>query len=214
MPQTNRRSLLTFLFAVMPCRLVAQAVQKTMDTADLRVLAGEDRFGKIRPIPTGTSVFKVATADTGGALFAMEHTNVKKGGPPRHLHHEQDEWFYVLEGEYLIEVGGKQYRLKAGDSVLGPREIPHAWAFVGTTPGRLLISYAPAGKIWKPSSWSATSVEASHTPQTPKPTALQAWSSPDLRWRSRHSERQPIKGNEPRKLKTGGMYLIQFPIQK
>lgn len=147
MPHTNRRSLLTFLFAAIPCRLIAQAVQKTMDAVDLRVLAGEDRFGKIRPIPTGTSVFKVATADTGGALFAMEHSNIKKGGPPRHLHHEQDEWFYVLEGEYLIEVGGKGYRLKAGDSVLGPREIPHAWAFVGTTPGRLLISYAPAGKM-------------------------------------------------------------------
>ena len=147
MAKTTRRSLFVLIAASLPWKLLAQVVEKTMDAVGIRVLAGEDRFGKVRPIPTGTSVFKVATADTGGALFAMEHSNRSKGGPPRHLHHEQDEWFYVLEGEYLVEVGGKQYRLRAGDSVLGPREIPHAWAFVGDTPGRLLISYAPAGKM-------------------------------------------------------------------
>jgi hypothetical protein len=37
--------------------------------------------------------------------------------------------------------------LKSGDSILGPREVPHAWAFVGDTPGRLLIAFAPANKM-------------------------------------------------------------------
>jgi hypothetical protein len=37
--------------------------------------------------------------------------------------------------------------LKSGDSILGPREVPHAWAFVGDTPGKLLIAFAPANKM-------------------------------------------------------------------
>ena len=35
----------------------------------------------------------------------MEQTSSKKGGPPRHLHHNEDEWFYVIEGEYITEIG-------------------------------------------------------------------------------------------------------------
>jgi hypothetical protein len=52
-----------------------------------------------------------------------------------------------MEGEYVVEIGSERFHLKPGDSVLGPREIPHAWAFAGGSPGRLLISFAPAGKM-------------------------------------------------------------------
>jgi uncharacterized cupin superfamily protein len=44
----------------------------------------------------------VLTRDSSGDLFIFEHTNHKKGGPPRHLHHNEDEWFYVIAGEYLV----------------------------------------------------------------------------------------------------------------
>ena len=77
----------------------------------------------------------------------MEQSNRKRGGPPRHLHHNEDELFYALEGEYIVEVGAERFFLKAGDCVLGPRGIPHVWAFVGDSAGRLLISFAPAGKM-------------------------------------------------------------------
>ena len=40
----------------------------------------------------------------------------------------------------LVEVGSRRHRLKSGDSILGPRETPHAWAFVGNTPGRLILA--------------------------------------------------------------------------
>lgn len=52
-----------------------------------------------------------------------------------------------MEGDYIVEIGLERFHLKSGDCVLGPREIPHAWAFVGESPGRLLISFAPAGKM-------------------------------------------------------------------
>jgi quercetin dioxygenase-like cupin family protein len=77
----------------------------------------------------------------------LEQSNHKKGGPGRHLHHKEDELVYALEGEYIVEVGAERSSLKAGDCVLGPRRIPHAWAFVADLAGRLLRSFAPAGKM-------------------------------------------------------------------
>ena len=64
---------------------------------------------------------KVSTLDTLGGLAVVEITYFYKGGPPRHLHHEQDEWFYVVEGEYVIEVGEERYELGPGDSVLAAK---------------------------------------------------------------------------------------------
>jgi quercetin dioxygenase-like cupin family protein len=91
--------------------------------------------------------FKVETADTRGGLFVLEQMSVRKGGPPRHIHPEQDEWFYAVVGEYVVEVGQNRYRLSAGDSLLAPRGVPHVWAFVGDTLGRLLVGFTPAGKM-------------------------------------------------------------------
>ncbi len=63
------------------------------------------------------------------------------------MHHNQDEWWYVIKGEYIVEVGSERFRLQPGDSILGPREVPHVWAFVGDTPGKLLIAFAPANRM-------------------------------------------------------------------
>jgi len=77
----------------------------------------------------------------------MEHASRKKGSPPRHVHHNENEYFYVLQGEYVAEIGSERFHLKPGDSVQGPRDVPHAWAFVGDSPGKLLIAFAPASKM-------------------------------------------------------------------
>jgi len=91
--------------------------------------------------------FKVTARETDGRLFLMEQTSHAPGGPPRHLHLEQEEWFYAVEGEFLVEVGRRSHRLAAGDSLLAPRGVPHAWTFVGGGVGRLLIGFSPAGSI-------------------------------------------------------------------
>jgi quercetin dioxygenase-like cupin family protein len=90
---------------------------------------------------------KVSTLDTGGDLCVTEIASLQKGGPARHLHRWQDEWFYVLEGEYVIEVGEERYEGVPGDSVLAPREVAHAWAHVGEGTGRLIAALQPAGEI-------------------------------------------------------------------
>jgi mannose-6-phosphate isomerase-like protein (cupin superfamily) len=79
----------------------------------------------------------------------MENRNMVRGGPPRHIHYEQEEWFYFVEGsdEVLMEVGETKLRLKPGDSVLAPRNIPHVWAYLGHQPGRMLFAFTPAARI-------------------------------------------------------------------
>ncbi|MCA9951207.1 MAG: cupin domain-containing protein [Anaerolineales bacterium] len=115
-------------------------------TPILRVAAGEDCFGKQRELGISTIAFKVVSQDNNG-LFIIENTFRAKGGPARHLHYDQDEWFYAVEGEFIIEVGEEQFRLKSGDSLLAPRQIPHVWAYIGDTIGRMLITFMPAGKM-------------------------------------------------------------------
>jgi mannose-6-phosphate isomerase-like protein (cupin superfamily) len=112
----------------------------------LRVAAGEDRFGEHRGLGISAIDFKVSTQDSSD-FFVLENTFHEKGGPARHLHYDQDEWFYAVEGEFIVEVGEQRFRLKPGDSLLAPRKVPHVWAYVGNTRGRMLIVFTPAGKM-------------------------------------------------------------------
>lgn len=113
-----------------------------------RVPAGEDRFQKRRKVFGTMSIDrKVSGSETDGNLFILENTNDSKGGPPRHLHHGQEEWFYVVEGEYAVEIGDERHRLGPGDSILAPRKTPHVWAHVGEGTGRLIVAFRPAGDV-------------------------------------------------------------------
>ena len=112
-----------------------------------KVASGEDLFGAPRGLGISELSFKVMPKDENG-LFVVENVFHAKGGPARHLHYEQDEWFYALEGEFLLEVGEEQVTLKPGESLLAPRKISHVWAFTGNSPrGRMLITFMPAGKM-------------------------------------------------------------------
>jgi mannose-6-phosphate isomerase-like protein (cupin superfamily) len=113
------------------------------------VPAGGSRFRRQHEMRfTRTLIdFKVSTRDTDGGLSIVEVTSLQKGGPARHLHHEQDEWFYIVEGEHVIEVGEERYEVGPGDSLLAPRKVAHAWAHVGEGTGRLFGALQPAGEI-------------------------------------------------------------------
>jgi mannose-6-phosphate isomerase-like protein (cupin superfamily) len=90
---------------------------------------------------------KISSHDTAGGLFVFEHADMGKGGPPRHFHFQQDEWFYARKGEFAFEVGDDRFTLRPGDSLFAPRMIPHAWAHVGDEPGTLLLAVQPAGSL-------------------------------------------------------------------
>lgn len=112
----------------------------------LHVPTGEDRFGEHRGLGISTIDFKLTPQDSGG-LLVLENSFHARGGPARHLHYEQDEWFYILEGDFVMEVGAERFTLRPGDSLLAPRRVPHVWAYVGDASGRILITFLPAGQM-------------------------------------------------------------------
>jgi mannose-6-phosphate isomerase-like protein (cupin superfamily) len=142
-----RRTFLQGAAALLPLMALGNEEKHSL-ARPIRVEHGTDQLGEQR-ILAGANIitYKVAGKDTGGALFIFEQTSMRRGGPPRHLHHNQDEWFYILQGEYVAEVGKEPMRLGPGDSLFAPRRIPHVWAYVGTGPGKLLIGFQPAGKM-------------------------------------------------------------------
>ena len=117
----------------------------TTPIGPFRVAYNGDRHAAHRNVGIGTFTFKVTTADSNGAFLVVEIAHHAKGGPPRHLHHHQDEWFHVIEGEYIVEIGEERYRLGPGDSAFGPRGVPHRWINVSEGPGRITFVFAPAG---------------------------------------------------------------------
>jgi mannose-6-phosphate isomerase-like protein (cupin superfamily) len=121
-----------------------------MDTTKrvIRVQRLQDRFNEQIPIGAKSSIArKVSGKDTAGSWSMFEAHWSLKGGPPLHVHQVEDEWFYVIEGEYVVQVGDERFSLTPGDSLLAPRQVPHTYAHLGDGQGRLLIAYEPAGDM-------------------------------------------------------------------
>lgn len=142
--------ILSFTGAVIasPFSGVATGFAKLQQQPGFKTDAGADRFQKPIQLFDGDTFYtKVSGKDTNGDLYVYESARVKKGGPNLHLHYHQDEWWYILEGEFLIKVGEKIYHVKSGDSVFGPRGVPHAFSKIGEGVGRMLTTFQPAGKM-------------------------------------------------------------------
>ncbi|HEY8596703.1 MAG TPA: cupin domain-containing protein [Devosiaceae bacterium] len=110
------------------------------------VLAGSDRFASPVNFLNGRFDCKVSSKDTGGALCVFDTYRFKQGGPPVHLHLDQDEWFLVLDGEFRFQVGEQMHHLRAGDSIFGPRGVPHAFRNL-TDSAQLMVTFLPAGTM-------------------------------------------------------------------
>lgn len=126
--------------------------RKKMTTEEMfvgfSVAAGKDRFTEQIKLggPGGEpNDCKVSGRDTDGAMCVFEFTGAS-GGPP-HLHHDQDEWIYVVDGEFEVHVGNKPFHLSAGESVFMPRKVKHMWGCVSGKPGKIINVYQPAGKM-------------------------------------------------------------------
>jgi quercetin dioxygenase-like cupin family protein len=127
---------------------MSQVADETIHGSNaIHILDGADRWGEYRTTFGMPIAFKVASQDTDGSVLIIENITPRKGGPPRHLHPAQDEWFYVVQGEYTIEIDDQTYHLQPGDSLLAPRGVPHVWAYTGDATGKLLIIFQPAGQM-------------------------------------------------------------------
>lgn len=89
---------------------------------------------------------KVSALDTNGELSIFEYNGKEKGGPPLHIHHYQDEIFYISEGRYLFHCGDEKFYLSKGDMIFLPRKVAHTWAQL-TDEGQMLFFFQPSGKM-------------------------------------------------------------------
>lgn len=88
---------------------------------------------------------KVSSEETSGAFAVAEERTPPQGGPPPHVHANEDETLYVLEGEVEFLVGDQIIRAGAGSTAYLPRGVLHTFRNVGEAPSRMLAVISPGG---------------------------------------------------------------------
>ena len=89
--------------------------------------------------------FRAVAEETGGEYSLYEQTVPPQLGPPPHIHRQETEAFYVMEGEFEFLKGDETVRVGAGSFVHVPRGVPHAFRNVGDSPARFLAIVTPGG---------------------------------------------------------------------
>ena len=114
--------------------------------------------------------FKVTGEETNGAFALWEAVIPPQAGPPPHIHHREDESFYVLEGEIEFLEGERTFIGAAGSFVYIPRGTLHRFKNVGTRTSRALIMVTPAGleKMFEEIATPATDPSAPPPPPGPE----------------------------------------------
>ena len=92
-----------------------------------------------------TVTVKAHTMNTGGSLTALEFVHAPYVGPPLHVHHREDELWYVLEGDYRFKAGGSTFEMSTGGAAFVPRGTPHAFQNLNDSGGRMLCVFTPSG---------------------------------------------------------------------
>ena len=115
-----------------------------------KAAAGEGRIHghiKLKGVNSNVLDVKISGSDNEGGFALFEQTSLSPGkGTPLHVHHFQDEVFYVVEGMYYFQVGEDKFHLAAGDSIFLPMKVPHAWTQVSEK-GKMTVLFQPAGKM-------------------------------------------------------------------
>ena len=149
----KRNKFLTSLFALAATPTLAfSKLQKSIlrNSKGFKTNAGEGRIHghiKLKGVNSNILDVKVSGSDTDGDLAIFEQTSLSQGkGTPLHIHHLQDEVFYVVEGSYYFQVGEDKHTLTTGDSIFLPRKVPHAWIQI-TEKGKMTVTMQPAGKL-------------------------------------------------------------------
>jgi quercetin dioxygenase-like cupin family protein len=116
-----------------------------MDRLDNGILLSAPSAGNTYQVLNDKVTIRLSGDDTGGAFSLIEFIAPPSSGPPPHIHSKEDETFYVLEGEleFWTPLGTK--RCGPGTVLFLPRNVPHGYTNVGTTPARFLMMVTPPG---------------------------------------------------------------------
>lgn len=117
---------------------------QTTDEQTVEPMAVATNEGEARWWLGALAVIKATAADTGGHLTLVDVTDPPGVEAPPHVHHREDEAFWILDGEVTFEIGGETIEASAGDFVFGPRDVPHRYK-VGDAGSRMLFILTPGG---------------------------------------------------------------------
>src|SRR3712207_4312540 len=90
------------------------------------------------------ATIKATSEQTGGRYTLVEILAPDGYGSVLHVHHLEDEGFYILEGEMTFYVGDQTIKAHPGSFLFGPKDVPHAFR-VDSGPAKLLFVLSPAG---------------------------------------------------------------------
>ena len=161
----KRNQFITAIIAVIAAPLHVFPKNKNICVVKgFKVSAGEGRIHghiKLKGVNANVLDLKISGSDSNGGIAIFEQTSLSQGkGTPLHVHHFQNEIFYVLEGNYFFKVGDDEFHLSAGDSIFLPQKIPHAWTQVSAF-GKMEVIFQPAGKMEQ---FFVTVAALDHTP--------------------------------------------------
>jgi quercetin dioxygenase-like cupin family protein len=100
--------------------------------------------GRALQVLGSTITVKIDGAQTAGRYAVIEEVSPVDGGPPLHVHHHEDELFYVQEGEVEFQLGEQRFRALAGSVAFLPKDVPHTFRNVGATSSKVLVVIIPA----------------------------------------------------------------------
>lgn len=125
------------------CLTSGAAVRQSQGTMK-PIIVPSDGGGKLNILGIPMYI-RIHGRDTGGVVSVVESHDVPGGGPPPHIHQNEDETFQALEGEYEWTVGEKTFIAGKGTTIFAPRGIPHTYRYLGSEPGRLMCVITPSG---------------------------------------------------------------------
>jgi quercetin dioxygenase-like cupin family protein len=114
------------------------------ETSAVPIVRRPDEGGPVpNPIADDMTI-KLTDGETGGALSMFESTTGPGAGPPMHVHANEDEVLYVVEGTIRFKLGDEIRETPAGGFAFIPRGLHHAWQNAGSEPARVMFFFTPA----------------------------------------------------------------------
>jgi quercetin dioxygenase-like cupin family protein len=113
-------------------------------TSQRKVLAAGEGL-RLQSGPGRDLIFKVTGEDTGGAFDYFVVEVAPHGGPPLHVHHNQEETIHILKGRYKIRIGDEIFHLEEGGFAYLPSRVPHAFLNLTDEAGEIVVVYTPGG---------------------------------------------------------------------
>jgi mannose-6-phosphate isomerase-like protein (cupin superfamily) len=142
----------------------------------------EPADGKVvREGPVG-AIIKIPGTATNGVISIVEHPVAPRILVPPHVHQDNDEWSYILEGRIGVRIGDDEFIAEAGSYVLKPRRIQHTFWNPDDRPARILEIITPSGLEEMFARFGELGARGELTPETMGATAAQYGSTVSMAW--------------------------------